>query len=257
MTACLLVLRGHNRGAIIPLDRACCAVGRNPDNHVVIPVTPVSRRHAQILRVGGEYFIEDMRSRNGTSVANQYLSARRRLNNHDRIRICDWIAAFLASADQALAYRSAQEKDTDAHRVPSAPVTRKVPPALASAGATLDALFVALERTPDDWVARAALADCYEEAGLLTTAACLRWMLDRRIRPSLSFGGGAYWFNGGHSYVAYTDRHAYLPGPVFAALSTRPNYDHFAAFYGSPRDAEEDLFAAFAAALAEGTWPPA
>ena len=27
-------------------------------------------------------------------------------------------------------------------------------------------------------------------------------------------------------------------------------------FYESPRDAEEDLFAAFAAAVAAGAWPP-
>jgi hypothetical protein len=27
-------------------------------------------------------------------------------------------------------------------------------------------------------------------------------------------------------------------------------------FYESPREAEEDLFAAFAAAVAEGTWSP-
>src|SRR5215472_12312181 len=113
-----------------------------------------------------------------------------------------------------------------------------------------DALFVALERTPDDWVARAALADCYEEDGLLTTAACLRWMLAGRIRPSLSLGGGAYWFDGALDYVEYTDRHAYLPGPVFAALRARPGWSYFGRFYEAPRDAEEDLFAAFAEAVA-------
>jgi hypothetical protein len=128
-----------------------------------------------------------------------------------------------------------------------------------------DALFVALERTPDDWVARAALADCFEEDGLLSTAACLRWMLAGRIRPSLSMGGGAYWFDGGLDYVDYTDRHAYLPGPVFAALRAKPGWCHFAGsgpdlyfarYYEAPRDAEEDLFAAFAEAVAAGAWAP-
>src|SRR3954463_12991305 len=82
----------------------------------------------------------------------------------------------------------------------------------------LDALFVALVRTPDDWVARAALADCYEEAGLETAAACLRWMLARRVRPAPSFSGGAYWYNAKFDYPKGLDRNALLPAPLFAAL---------------------------------------
>jgi hypothetical protein len=124
---------------------------------------------------------------------------------------------------------------------------------------TLDALFVALERTPDDWVARAALADCYEEAGLETTAACLRWMIARRLRPSLSFSGGAYWFNSKFDHLKHFDRDAFLPPLLFGALRKGVPAYSFAdggRFYQSPRDAEEDLFAAFAAAVAEGTWSP-
>src|SRR5262245_62661359 len=70
-------------------------MGRNPDCGIVIPVTSVSREHAQILRISGKYFIEDKQSRNGTFVNNQAINTRTALKNNDRIRICDFIAAFL------------------------------------------------------------------------------------------------------------------------------------------------------------------
>jgi hypothetical protein len=115
---------------------------------------------------------------------------------------------------------------------------------------TLDALFTALEQTPDDWVARAALADCYEEAGLEATAACLRWMIAQRLRPSRRLAGGAFWFDGSHDHVVHTDRDAYLPRALFDALRRgRVAFvPEHVRFYESPREAEEDLFAAFAAA---------
>src|SRR5262245_49612654 len=70
-------------------------MGRNPDCGIVIPVTSVSREHAQILRIGGKYYIEDKQSRNGTFVNNQAINTRTALKNNDRIRLCDFIAAFL------------------------------------------------------------------------------------------------------------------------------------------------------------------
>src|SRR5262249_6288293 len=71
--------------------------GRNPECQIVIPVTSVSREHAQILRVQARFFIEDLHSRNGTFVNNQAITGRTQLKNNDRIRICDFVAAFLES----------------------------------------------------------------------------------------------------------------------------------------------------------------
>jgi serine phosphatase RsbU (regulator of sigma subunit)/pSer/pThr/pTyr-binding forkhead associated (FHA) protein len=94
----LQILKGPNEGTIIPLEGERFVLGRNPDCAVVIPVTSVSREHAQILRIGGKYFIEDKQSRNGTFVNNQAINTRTQLKNNDRIRICDFIAAFLDQA---------------------------------------------------------------------------------------------------------------------------------------------------------------
>ncbi len=105
----LQILKGHNEGAIVPLEGERFVLGRNPDCAVVIPVTSVSREHAQILRIGGKYFIEDKQSRNGTFVNNQAINTRTPLKNNDRIRICDFIAAFLDQAPEV----SAREEEED------------------------------------------------------------------------------------------------------------------------------------------------
>ncbi len=102
MPPSLHVLKGANEGSVIPLDGDKFVLGRNPDCEVVIPVTSVSREHAQILRVQGRYFIEDLKSRNGTFVNNQAISARTPLRNNDKIRVCDFVAAFLDQQPQTV-----------------------------------------------------------------------------------------------------------------------------------------------------------
>src|SRR5262245_50035741 len=93
--ASLHILKGASQGKRVPLEKDTTILGRNPECGVVIPVTSVSREHAQILRIQGRYYIEDMQSRNGTFVNNQAISGRTQLQNNDRIRICDFLATFL------------------------------------------------------------------------------------------------------------------------------------------------------------------
>ncbi|HXG11857.1 MAG TPA: SpoIIE family protein phosphatase [Gemmataceae bacterium] len=92
--ASLRVLKGPNQGAVIPLNRDKITLGRNPDCDVVIPVTSVSREHAQIIRLQDRFYIIDLQSRNGTFVNNQPVSGRTPLHPNDQIRICDFLAAF-------------------------------------------------------------------------------------------------------------------------------------------------------------------
>jgi RNA polymerase sigma-70 factor (ECF subfamily) len=96
--ALLQVLEGPGAGTLIDLDADRVTLGRDQGCAVVIPVTSVSREHAQIVRVGGKYFIEDRQSRNGTFVNGQQINARTALKNNDRIRICGFVAAFLERA---------------------------------------------------------------------------------------------------------------------------------------------------------------
>src|SRR5262245_92344 len=100
--ASLQVLKRPNEGHVIQLEAGDRFVlGRNPDCAVVIPVTSVSREHAQILKVNNKFYIEDKASRNGTFVNNQAINGKTLLKDNDRIRICDFIAAFLDTAPEA------------------------------------------------------------------------------------------------------------------------------------------------------------
>jgi sigma-B regulation protein RsbU (phosphoserine phosphatase) len=77
----------------LPGDRM--VLGRHPDCDVVIESAAVSRQHAQILRMDGTFFIEDLGSRNGTFVNGQLVQGRQRLADGDRIRVCEVALQFI------------------------------------------------------------------------------------------------------------------------------------------------------------------
>ncbi len=112
----LQILKGNNEGSSLQLDGDRFVMGRNPDCAVVIPITSVSREHAQILRVQGKFFIEDKQSRNGTFVNNQAITSRTQLKHNDKIRICDFMAVFVDEATVTPAASSTDDLDeyTDA-----------------------------------------------------------------------------------------------------------------------------------------------
>jgi phosphoserine phosphatase RsbU/P len=92
----LHVLKGGNQGSVVPLDSGDkWVMGRNADCQVVINLPAVSREHAIIRLVQGKYYIEDLKSRNGTAVNNQEIRGRTLLNHNDRIKICDSVFAYV------------------------------------------------------------------------------------------------------------------------------------------------------------------
>ncbi|HIQ20255.1 MAG TPA: FHA domain-containing protein [Planctomycetes bacterium] len=93
--AVLKVIRGLSPGRCFPLEKACSVLGRHPDCDIVLPVGAVSRQHAQILRIDNQYYLEDLKSRNGTFVNEEFVRGRRRLSEHDVVRICDLEFKFL------------------------------------------------------------------------------------------------------------------------------------------------------------------
>jgi pSer/pThr/pTyr-binding forkhead associated (FHA) protein len=54
----------------VPLDKATTLIGRDAECEVYLPIDNVSREHAQILRNGEEFTVEDLESTNGTHVNN-------------------------------------------------------------------------------------------------------------------------------------------------------------------------------------------
>ena len=69
----LFVLSGPEKGLTYDLKEQVIFVGRAPDNHVRLKERHVSRRHLKILRKGGRYFIEDLRSTNGTYIRDKQI----------------------------------------------------------------------------------------------------------------------------------------------------------------------------------------
>jgi pSer/pThr/pTyr-binding forkhead associated (FHA) protein len=120
----LHVLRGPNVGAVFTVGDMPVVLGRNPDCDVPIPTSSVSRRHARIIHVGDRHFIEDLLSRNGTWLNNVIVLARTPLKNNDRIRICDFIAAFL---DQAPTSVTVEDEDLEPLDDLTGPIAMELP----------------------------------------------------------------------------------------------------------------------------------
>jgi len=87
--AVLKVLRGGAPGAVFELNGERTVIGRHPNCHVVFDNGAISRHHAQILESHGSYYVEDLRSRNGTQLNGDTLEGRTELHDGDQIRLCD------------------------------------------------------------------------------------------------------------------------------------------------------------------------
>jgi len=64
MGAKLIQLTGTR--ASYALEKKITTIGRGPDNDIVIRDERVSKEHARIVKLGTEYYLEDLDSRNGT-----------------------------------------------------------------------------------------------------------------------------------------------------------------------------------------------
>jgi pSer/pThr/pTyr-binding forkhead associated (FHA) protein len=65
----LYILDGPEKGQVFDLESdTIYHVGRSPGNQVRMSDSYVSRRHLKVIRRGERYFIEDLNSKNGTSV---------------------------------------------------------------------------------------------------------------------------------------------------------------------------------------------
>jgi phosphoserine phosphatase RsbU/P len=70
------------------IDRDRAVIGRNSDCDVPLDVAAVSRRHAAIVREQGSFFIEDLKSRNGTFLNDERVEDRAPLRDGDELLIC-------------------------------------------------------------------------------------------------------------------------------------------------------------------------
>lgn len=83
------VLEGPMSGAQFDIEKEVVFVGRSPGNDVRIRDEAVSRRHLKIFSVESCYFVEDLKTRNGTMINGEALDAgfARFITENDRIRL--------------------------------------------------------------------------------------------------------------------------------------------------------------------------
>ncbi len=86
--ASLFVIQGRDQGVRFELepDRAVVSLGREAGNSIQLHDTEVSRRHAEIRRLGETFTVVDLASSNGTFVNNE-LVKERELASGDQIQI--------------------------------------------------------------------------------------------------------------------------------------------------------------------------
>lgn len=85
-SAKLLVKLQGQGSTLVELERDSFTIGRRPDNDLTIEDHTVSSRHAKIIRVQSVYFLEDLKSTNGTAVNGQAIE-RAQLHDADVITI--------------------------------------------------------------------------------------------------------------------------------------------------------------------------
>jgi len=92
--AFLQVVKGSCPGQIIELTGDILRIGRHPHSEIVLDNAAVSRFHAQILQSHGNFYVEDLRSRNRTFVNDETFEGRTELHDGDSLQVCDFVFRF-------------------------------------------------------------------------------------------------------------------------------------------------------------------
>ncbi len=92
--ASLKVLEGLEPGREFQLQGQQWVLGRSPDCDVVLEVAAVSRRHVILSEEGGQFFVQDLGSRNGTYINGARVNDRAPIRNSDQMLICDILFEF-------------------------------------------------------------------------------------------------------------------------------------------------------------------
>ena len=94
--AALVVRAGGGRvGESFALDGDRMTIGRRPDSAVFLDDVTVSRDHALLVKRGGDYYLDDLGSLNGTYV-NRHRIESHRLEDGDELQVGKFKLTFLS-----------------------------------------------------------------------------------------------------------------------------------------------------------------
>ena len=87
-------------GESFALDHDRMTIGRRPDSDVFLDDVTVSRDHALLVKRGGDYYLDDLGSLNGTYV-NRHRIESHRLEDGDELQVGKFKLAFFAGPPAA------------------------------------------------------------------------------------------------------------------------------------------------------------
>src|SRR3954471_3325272 len=90
----LKVTRGAGAGAEFPFDSQEARLRRTADNDIVVKDSGASRSHARVFQKGPRYFIEDLKSANGTKVNAAVITGTKERKNGDTVTIGEVVFTF-------------------------------------------------------------------------------------------------------------------------------------------------------------------
>jgi hypothetical protein len=91
----LVVRKGEKAGTEYGLESRSLILGRSKSCDIQVPSVKASRRHAEIFIDGGQHFLRDLDSANGTRLNGHELPDQERLYNGDRISIGHNVLEFV------------------------------------------------------------------------------------------------------------------------------------------------------------------
>ncbi len=90
----LSVSKGAGQGTEFEFDQPEARLGRTADNDIVVKDSGASRSHARVFSKNGRYFVEDLKSANGTKLNNSVLTGAKEIKSGDTITIGDVTFTF-------------------------------------------------------------------------------------------------------------------------------------------------------------------
>lgn len=96
--ASLVMRNGDEPGRAVALSATVTHLGRHPDSEVLLDDITVSRRHAEIERVGSAYSVRDVGSLNGTYV-NGHRVEERDLEHGDEVQVGKFRLIFFSKGE--------------------------------------------------------------------------------------------------------------------------------------------------------------
>jgi hypothetical protein len=103
--ASLVTIKGPNPGQRFALHGDSLLIGRQEDSGICLDSLAVSRQHARIFCQGGEYFVEDVGSSNGTYVNGHRITGPTSLTERDTLQIGPYILNLRADPPSLPSYQ--------------------------------------------------------------------------------------------------------------------------------------------------------